>query len=440
MKFITKNRIPLIVIEVYLVFTLLLYQFGPINWNTESPVKFWIFITLYHIAFILGYLFADKKIKFDSIKYKQNFIEQFLIQHIFLFFLICTICSIILYRNVTHSNNWVPLDFFENLIQGILHPGRQYYVNIQNTDFQSTKLITVFFACFSFVYTSLMPIGIFLWKKFKIQYKLWYIILVFFYFGTYIGIGTNKGIFNVMITITVSLTLYYFINKDLFNELIKNKKIIIPLLALVTFTVLFFGWTMYSRNNTHSINPDNSTSTDLDDKSNIFQDLDEYINTLIYRIDDYLTQGYYGMSLALDEPFTTTYGIGHSDFLKSNFKSLFGIDVQERTYQYKTNDEWDSQTKWHSFYGYWANDISFYGVILLMFIIGVYTAILWKDIIINKNLIAFSLFPLFMIMFFNMPGNNMIFTSMQHFCAFWELTFLYTLEKVFIKKGSSKNE
>lgn len=48
-----------------------------------------------------------------------------------------------------------------------------------------------------------------------------------------------------------------------------------------------------------------------------------FMKSAFYGLTEYVTQGYYGMSLSLDEPFTSTYGIGNSAFLRSNFKTLF---------------------------------------------------------------------------------------------------------------------
>lgn len=429
MKVSNKLYVPLIIIEVYLLSTLILYQFGPIKWNTESPVKFWTLIFFYHCAFIAGYIISIKKHKIKYNNKMQNKVLNFISKNLFWIFLICTICSFVMYRNVTHNNNWIPLDFFQNFINGLLHPGSQYYSNITNTNYVSSKIITMVFALFAFIYQSLFPLGLYFWKELKIKYRIWFIALLFFYFGTYVSIGTNKGIFNVMFILLSTFFICVSTKDGMFKRVFNNKKIIMALVGVMLFTISFFGWTMYSRNNTHTI----SDNGNINDNKSLNEVLSEYVGTLLYRVDDYLTQGYYGMSLALDEPFTTTYGIGNSDFLKSNFKSLFNIDVSNRTYQYKTNSEWNSATKWHSFYGYWANDISFYGVILLMFIIGYYFALIWKDILFNHSLIAISLFPLFAIMFFNMPGNNMVFTSMQLFCAFWELTVLYIWEKVKMK-------
>ena len=48
--------LPLILIESYLILTLLIYQFGLFKWDTQNTFKFWIYIILYHIAFIAGYI------------------------------------------------------------------------------------------------------------------------------------------------------------------------------------------------------------------------------------------------------------------------------------------------------------------------------------------------------------------------------------------------
>lgn len=469
------DNLPLILIELYLVFTLFLYKFGPINWDTKNEFKFWTFIILYHLAFILGYLVISKnRMKNIDRNYNAS-LENLLLKYLWVFLLICSICSLIVYRNVTHTSNWIPFNFFDDFIGGIINPGQQYYYNIPDANYLPSKSITIIFACFSFIYTSMMPICVLLWKKLKLSYRIWFLCLIFFYFGTYIGVGTNKGIFNILFLLGGSFFLFYFYNNlgDSLKKYISDNKIMaIITVFLMIFSVAYFGWTMISRtgdvrNNINSnevadrnhveINTEQEKNNPLVEKAENTNKMDKssnkeknnhdnqeitnekksdksssievYSYNLYYRITDYITQGYYGMSLTLDKPFTSTYGIGNSDFLRSNFESLLHINLSDRTYQSKTADVWNAKTKWFSFYSYWANDVSYYGVIVIMYLLGIITAILWRDLIHNKNIVSFLILPLFIIMYFNMPGNNMVFTGMQTFCAFWELLFIYLVLK-----------
>lgn len=152
------------------------------------------------------------------------------------------------------------------------------------------------------------------------------------------------------------------------------------------------------------------------------------------KVSTYLTQGYYGMSLALDEKFDTTYGVGHSYFLLDQFKYFFNIDLIPRTYQFKIHEDWDRLVQWHSFYSQVANDVSFYGVIVLMFLLGYLLSAIFISAIRDNNLVAKTILPLFAIMFMYMPANNQIFNFMESMFSFWTLLFMWVIFKKFGKR------
>lgn len=56
----------------------------------------------------------------------------------------------------------------------------------------------------------------------------------------------------------------------------------------------------------------------------------------------YLGQGYHGLSLALHEPFTSTYGLGHSPLLMNYLGPFAGHDFAQRAYTAKISDRWDA--------------------------------------------------------------------------------------------------
>lgn len=474
MEKLKKNFIyvPLILVELYLIITLLLYQFGPLNWHTENEVMFWVLIFAYHFVFIAGYLLAVKKFKLRIPNVEKLNNKRVLNIFLWVVVFICAICFFIEYRNTTFSNSFSITDFIENFIKGLENPALQYYGKSQAAlTFVSNKLLTLVAAAFAFIYIGMVPLFIFLWNRLNYFHKFAFYIIVFLRIAIYVSIGTNKGIFDMLFYIGSSLLICFLLNfnKGSLLEFFKQKSLILFCCFLLVFSFCYFTHNISTRvgsvidytenivnKNEHNDNNDNSNHLDNDnnhnDESNSDQDDNtnsniqdtenndtsdqntSFIKRMYYSVTNYVTQGYYGMSLALDEEFTTTYGIGHSAFLRSNFKSIFGIDVDDRTYQHKITELWDEDGQWHSFYSYIANDVSFYGVIVVMFIIGLYYGALSKDAIYNDSIIAKIIITLLVIMFVYMPANNQLLTSMYTFCAFFELTFIWLVSKLFGKK------
>jgi hypothetical protein len=139
----------------------------------------------------------------------------------------------------------------------------------------------------------------------------------------------------------------------------------------------------------------------------------------------YVVQGYYGLSLALNQEFDSTFGIGNSMFLINSFKKFFDIDVASRTFQHKINNAWSELGQWHSFYSQVANDVGFWGVIVVMFGLGVLLCRVWISALEEEDIFAKLLLIILMIMFIYMPANNQVFNIMESLFSFWALLFLW---------------
>lgn len=143
----------------------------------------------------------------------------------------------------------------------------------------------------------------------------------------------------------------------------------------------------------------------------------------------YLVQGYQGVSIALGEKFDSSYGIGHSVFLQRVFAEHLGIDVRDRTFQRKITARWDENVYWHSFYSYMANDVGFFGVSIVMLILGWYFANVYLAVVNDDDFFAKMLLPLFAIMFLYIPANNQVFSFLETMISFWILTALYIFHR-----------
>lgn len=92
-------------------------------------------------------------------------------------------------------------------------------------------------------------------------------------------------------------------------------------------------------------------------------------------ISSYLTQGYRGFELALEEDWEPTYGLGNSIFLARQADRLLGTNVSDRTYPAKIEKhEWDRLINWATFYVWVASDVHFTGVVFVMMLFGA----LWR--------------------------------------------------------------
>lgn len=400
--------LPLILAELYLVVTLLLYQFGPYPWPTKNQQLFWILIILYHIAFILGYCFCMKTryVERETISLNKCMIK------ILKFFLILNIVISIISIVRDFSLSQISLsDIWERFLYGIKDPDAAYKFKIEtvNNAAYGGKLMTLFLLLFSFVPALTIPLGLIYFRKISLFFRLLFFINVGLEIIHWVGIGTNIGIFNLSITFIVILgikLLFYLYHKE-----IDRKKIYIGItvcLLLILLFIFFFNKTIGSR-----LEGDSWLSYSI---GGIYPtkecELYQFIPSVLYKpfalITMYITQGYYAMSMALELQWIPMFGIGGEMFLQNYIDEY--INVSQFSYAERLAEfGWHPTINWHSLYLWVANDWSFYGVIIFMLVLGYFFAYFYRSSLNSKNSISIVIFISLCTMVLFIPANNQIF-------------------------------
>lgn len=431
-----KIYAPILIVELYLWFTIILYAWGPWDWQTKYEVVFYLLLTLYNFALVFGYYLGTKKRiniqnsygnftygkKLDS-NYK---VLRYLNISIYLF-LIFTILNCI---RVTGLSTVSLLTYFEEVVNGLNNPALQYYNKFSRS---STSLFGGSMLSYANVILApflwpVIPLSIYYFKDLKLLNKVLIVFAILLETSRWIAIGTNKGIFDIAIIIITVILMKSLLNEFWFkkkkNTWVTNGRVIVILLLPLSFFVSAIN----DRLSGSYINMIPNVGINPD--SFLLKIIPKQLKVGFILLSGYITQGYYGLSLAIGEKFTPTFGIGNSMFLLENFKELFGIDIFSNTYQYKlASYGWHPFVNWHTFYLWIANDVSLFGVIMVMFILGYFYAYVWKDVIINNNPIAIVLMSIFSIMFAYMPANNQVLTYPTTFMAFWGVFFYWLIRK-----------
>jgi|WetSurSiteA1Bulk_404760.scaffolds.fasta_scaffold11868_2 hypothetical protein len=134
----------------------------------------------------------------------------------------------------------------------------------------------------------------------------------------------------------------------------------------------------------------------------------------------YLCQGYYALSLALEKPFVSTWGVGNSFATIRQAERIPGNGVvARRTYPYRIESEgWDAYGNWSSIYPWIASDVSFPGTILVVLAIGYFFILSWRDTLRGFNPFAVAVFSKFTIMLYYFPANNQVLQTPESLIAF----------------------
>lgn len=142
----------------------------------------------------------------------------------------------------------------------------------------------------------------------------------------------------------------------------------------------------------------------------------------------YITNGYYGLSLALEKPFLTSWGIGHSPALARVYDIAGGDpSISTRTFNYRNIDDgWPEEYYWSTMLTALANDVSFPGAVLLMGLFAWVWGRSWMDAVVARNDSAAIVFCLatFTVLYF--PANLQILQTLEGYTTvvFWVVAWL----------------
>ncbi|WP_310528418.1 hypothetical protein, partial [Nocardioides sp.] len=128
----------------------------------------------------------------------------------------------------------------------------------------------------------------------------------------------------------------------------------------------------------------------------------------------YVTHGYKGLDLAMQEPFRPTWGLGFSEFGRHNVLRLIGHadredDVVERTYAGQIDERWPVGQLWGTFFIHPASDIGFPGTVVLLALIGFLFGLSWRDTLVRRDPLACGVFFHLCILVIYIPANNQLF-------------------------------
>tara|TARA_Y100000766_G_C18912776_1_gene609300 strand:- start:1146 stop:2471 length:1326 start_codon:yes stop_codon:yes gene_type:complete len=427
MKF--NNFLPIIFIEVYLVITLIIFVFGPVNYYIEFPLLFWGYILVYHAAMIMGYFLGTKiNINFSKKKILNN---QMSLSTVKIIIALAAISSVVSMKQFTLGQLLNPFFLYESVVEGLLNPGEAYtnkMVLVQEN--VSNKAFNALLFTIAFTKIICIPVVVLNWGRLSTLFKFFAIFATILPVLSAISNGTNKSIFDFFIYYFASLLailVYNRVNVGTFR--ISDYKFFSNMILVSFFgAFIFFGLTIGQRGGSVAYLIDTSTLSHIS-LNNYDENYDKYgYFWYVYTwFSNYLVQGYYGFALSLGMDFDSTFGFGNSVFLMRQFEFLTGIDLSLLTYQNKIDPFWDEYSQWHSFYAHFANDFHFAGVTLVSFVLGYFIARVWIRFLHYSDLISYLLIPVLFLLVVFIPANNQVFGLLDTFSTFFFLFILWVI-------------
>ena len=432
--------VPIVVFELFLNATVLLFAVGPWPWPMSDPMGLYVFLALAHFALLIGYLSAASSVP-QSCDGKINVTILILISLV--------LNLLLLIPTAVSRTGGLP-----DIRAGISDPGTAY-AQARGIRQAQVPIVEYIRMALSPLLSLLLPCTIHYWHKLKLSVKIpiwaqglgsnrqkrWFrlrldlripaIISIAGFLSIYVATGTNKAIADlILLTPWLVFTGYHSGN----FRLTRIHKI--WLVGMGSLAIAFFAFFFTTGQLTR---PGSGASSHYSSQAQIYADTNNFLVRNLppgaregaISLSAYLTQGYYALYLSLKEPFEPMFGIGNSMFLYRNVAKITGDDsILLLPYPVRIEKYgWDAYGNWSSIYPWIASDVSFPGTLLIVFLIGRFLAMSWLDALDGHNPFAVAIFAQFIIMVFYFSANNQILQSGESLIGFYSLLLLWLVTR-----------
>lgn len=394
---------PILFFQFYLTASVIVFAFGPWPWPVPDPVKLYTFLFVAQLALWFGY-------KSGLATRPGRYYGRLRLAKMLTVSLLVNIIWIIPSYMLALKMQSASISTITTAIAtGIADPGFVYAQKRINAVGAETGLLNYINLLIRPVLWLLFPLAVFHWHRLSFWFKFCVVFVVISGLLKWVALGTTKGVADFFLLLPVLL----LAANPLIIKRIKVKavfKIFSVSLLSIILLLSFFLYMQQGRGDGTIRMYNYNANIYLDEQNPSIILLPLVGKAAVGAITSYLSQGYYGLSLALTEPFSWSYGVGNSFFFTGLTEHFTGPGVvSEKTYPVKIEKYgWLSHNNWHSIYTWIASDLTFPGTIVFVFLIGRLFAMVWLDVLQRENPYAVPLFALLTIMLFYFPANNQV--------------------------------
>jgi hypothetical protein len=364
---------PIAVVVGFNLFTLLVFLTAPVTWVTQHLTDLCLLVLCCQVAIFLGYHFGQRSGYARPLDHRMPFVRGRRLMNLLFAVYVLTFLLIYAYRM-----DFSPFDvrgMANRLILGLQDPRWSYFGSLQKSTTGGPVRWSVFFAVS--IFNQLFFVAGFLyWRRFGRTRKLVFALLASLELLYWVATATAFGVVAMMTTLGLS-SLFSLrtgprnLRRSAINALL--------LLVLLAGSIAFFSYNLYRRNDFREID---ITQFDIVGMP-VYGDaptlalVPQPLHQAYIKVVLYMGQGYYHACLALGHEFRWTKFLGSNGSLVALADRL-GVDVWSDTYMHRLQrDGIDEYAVWHSAYTWWAGDVSFYGVPLLLFCLGYLFGFSW---------------------------------------------------------------
>ncbi|MBX9974445.1 hypothetical protein [Cytobacillus firmus] len=415
------RNLPLIIINIYIIGTLLISFFGPLKYLNYDRFSVVIYIFLFLTCLNIGFLFRHK---INIVVNKPIKNSNTNIDNLFMNKKVIKLINISIYIGLMS----ITLEFIDTIVKNpsllSLNQLGNNYMSIREElageNGYSLALIVRFLT--GFFRNVVLILAPYYFKQLSKSHKLlFFIYLLFLIMVNGIAYGTQKFLGDILIF----LLIIWFI-KMLDMSMVKRMKILKNSAILMVLFVIVFSYMQVQRYDVIGVTATNfaehSTGDSYYDTDHIIFDVfgDRLGFGIATMMSAYMSGGYYGLSLALQLPFEWTYGFGNSYIASEILDRLHVVEnLYEQTYLNRMLEEFgrDGLRTWNTIFPWLASDLTFLGALLIFIPIGYVFGVTWYEILRYRNPASILLFSILFLGFIFVPANNQLFNSIDTYIS-----------------------
>lgn len=396
---------PIVYAQAYLWATMVLFVLGPLFLQVDNKMVLIAFVAFCYTALFLGY-WLGVKTRRNKVYQKISAVKVRRAKYIVLFGAVYHIIYAINMMFDFGISNPIAL------VRALLNPGAAYSAKFEiyemRDELGSVNRITQVLILLSLVYALFIPVLTIYWVYLKKSSRYFAIFAVVCFLIAFLSIGTQKGIGDVIIFATAGGAV--LLGRGALVLTAKQRRRLLTIIVLLfTLGLVYGSVAQVSRAQEFGITQ-NKLTGDLSETL-LAKVAGPNVAQGVYTILAYPSHGYYGLSLNLSQDFVFSQGAGFSPAFESYRRQfLGGMNNFDLTYPVRTEfvTGWPAGMYWSTAFPWFASDLTFPGVVVLMGIVGFMFSRLWISCISHARLLSLALFGQMLLFIAFLPANNQV--------------------------------
>jgi hypothetical protein len=421
-------HLPSVALQVYLTFTVALFSFGPWPWPLENGGRLYSFLAANQFALWIGYRWGAA---YPATGYRPR-------RSIMRLYILSIATWVSFGTTVLRSRIGDPEFHIASLPGAVIGAssdfGAAYAAKVTamaasagSEGGGSSAGTMLGWAAWPLLFP-VWPLTVFYWRRLGVVLRTTGLAIITIDAAAWIAVGTLKGLADLAI---VTPWMFIAANPWLFTKPNRPRLVraaAMTTVVLITLTLLFSA-IQRSRAAGQVADTDYVANIRIDRTTGIAATLPASVADSYGTISYYLTHGYFGLSLAMNLEADWCYGLGNSFLLVAMSRSILpteNLETKTLAFRVEQRYAWDRFVKWSSLYSWLANDVTFWGVPVIMFGLGGLLAMVWRESLQTRDLASTLLLPLVLIAVIYIPCNNQVLNFAQTFFPFWIYLLLWT--------------